>query len=123
MRHLGAEVCHTAAGVVRIRLRHGENLTQQHGYFHAGATTAIADTAGGYAALSVQPPGSDVLTVSFNLHLISPAAGTELIATGTVVRAGRTLTTCTLSVITVDGPEEKLVAVGQQTVFRISARP
>lgn len=123
MRHLGAELCQISAGEVGVRLRYRDVLTQQHDYFHAGATSAIADTAGGYAALSMQPPGSDVLTVSFNLTLVAPAVGTELVATGAVVRAGRTLTTCSLAVTALDGRDVTLVAVGQQTIYRIAPRP
>ncbi|GAY14354.1 PaaI family thioesterase [Mycobacterium sp. shizuoka-1] len=123
MRHLGAELSVVRMGQIQVRLSHRTDLTQQHGYFHAGATSAIADTAGGYAALSVHPQGSDVLTVSLHLNLIAPARGNELVAVGTVVRAGRTLTTCSLRVSVNDGQSTTLVALGQQTIYRIRPRP
>ncbi|MDZ7887121.1 MAG: PaaI family thioesterase [Mycobacterium sp.] len=123
MSHLGAQLVAVSAGQVCVRVPYAPKLSQQHGYFHAGVSTAIADTAGGYAAQSVHPAGSDVLTVALTINLIAPAHGAMLVATGTVVRAGRTLTVCTLTV-TVEGPQHCAeVAVGQQTICRIMPRP
>lgn len=63
MRHLGARLTYIGAGQVRIMLPHRPEITQQHGYIHAGATSAIADSAGGYAALTLFPADAEVLTV------------------------------------------------------------
>ncbi|MFI5907921.1 PaaI family thioesterase [Dactylosporangium sp. NPDC051541] len=119
MRLLGARITHVGAGVVHIRLDARDEVTQQHGYIHAGATGAIADTAGGYAALSVFPAGSDVLTVEYKINLLAPAQGEAIEAVGTVLRSGRTLTVCRLEVFALRGQERTLVAAGQQTVIRI----
>ncbi|MCF4166237.1 PaaI family thioesterase [Zavarzinia compransoris] len=122
MHHLGAVLDVVEPGFVRIRLPYGDHLTQQHGFFHAGATTAIADSAGGYAGLSLFPEGSSVLTVEFKVNLVAPAKGEWLEAEGRVVRSGRTLTICQLEVFGVTGGERNLVALGQQTLMRIDAR-
>lgn len=122
MAHLGAQLVHARDGVARIELGYGPQLSQQHGYFHAGATSAIADSAGGYAALSVFEPDASVLTVDFTMNLIAPARGERLEAVGTVVRAGRTLTVCRLEVTAVADGTRTVVAIGQQTVIRITAR-
>lgn len=119
MAHLGARISHIAPGRVHIVLPARPEVTQQHGYFHAGGTSAIADSAGGYAALSVFPEGADVLTVEYKINLLAPALGDHLEAVGTVVRSGRTLTVCTLEVYGVQGDERTLVANGQQTLIRL----
>src|SRR5262245_27843944 len=101
MRLLGAELVHISEGQVQINLRRREELTQQHGYIHAGATSAIADSAGGYAALTLMPQTSEVLTVEYKLNLMAPAAGDHLEAVGTVLKSGRTLTVCGLDVFSI----------------------
>jgi len=123
MRHLGARLGHIGSGRVSIILPSRPEITQQHGYVHAGATSAIADSAGGYAALTVFPPDCEVLTVEYKINLLAPAGGDRIEATGTVVRAGRTLTVCQLEVFTIDGTERSLVAVGQQTLIRLPGQP
>ncbi|HET6393399.1 MAG TPA: PaaI family thioesterase, partial [Blastococcus sp.] len=121
MGHLGARLDHIGPGRVHIVLPTRSEVTQQHGYVHAGATSAIADSAGGYAALTLFPADSEVLTVEYKINLIAPAAGDHLEAVGTVLRAGRTLTICRLEVHGVQGAEHALVATGQQTLIRIDA--
>jgi len=123
MRHLGAQVVHVEPGKVRLRLPFATQLTQQHGFFHAGATSAIADTAGGYAGLSVFPPESSVLTVEFKINLVAPAQGDALEAVGRVVRAGKTLTVCDLKVYALNGATRVLVALGQQTLICLHNTP
>lgn len=103
MAHLGAEIAGIRAGLVTLSLPFRPELTQQHGYFHAGGSSAIADTAGGYAAYTLFPEGSAVLTVEFKLNLINPARGERLEAVGRVIKPGRTLTVCQLDVRAVDG--------------------
>jgi uncharacterized protein (TIGR00369 family) len=117
MSHLGAIMEDVRPGQVRIRLPFRPELTQQHGFFHAGGTSAIADTAGGYAGLTVFPPGSAVLTVEFKINLIAPAQGDALLAVGRVLKAGRTLTVCQLEVFAEKAGKLVNVAVGQQTLI------
>ncbi|MCX4785009.1 MULTISPECIES: PaaI family thioesterase [unclassified Streptomyces] len=121
MAHLGARLAHIGPGRVHIVLLARPEVSQQHGYVHAGATSAIADSAGGYAALTLFSEDSDVLTVEYKINLLAPAVGDHLEAVGTVLKPGRTLTVCQLEVYGVrEGGERKLVANGQQTLIRIS---
>ena len=122
MRHLGARLTHVAPGRVHITLPHRPELTQQHGYFHAGATSAIADSAGGYAAFTLFPDNTAVLTVEYKINLLAPALGTHLEAIGTVVKSGRTLTVCHLEVYAEQAGVRTLIATGQQTLIRVNAR-
>jgi uncharacterized protein (TIGR00369 family) len=121
MRHLGAHLAHIGPGRVDIVLPHRPELTQQHGYFHAGATTAIADSAGGYAAYTVFPEGTEVLTVEFKENLLAPAGGDRLEASGRVLKSGRTLTICRFEVFARQSTERVLVAAGQQTLIRVAS--
>ncbi len=77
-----------APGAVDIALGKKPSVTQQHGFIHAGALAAIADTAAGYAALTLMPPGAGVLTTEFKINLVAPATGERVIARGRVIKAG-----------------------------------
>src|SRR5690349_22665135 len=95
MKHLGAELVELTAGHATIRVPFRVELTQQHGYFHAGVSGAIADSACGYAAYTLMPADSSVLTVEYKLNLLAPAAGEKLVARARVMRSGKTLKICT----------------------------
>ena len=120
MQLIGARLVHIEPGHVQITLPRSPEVSQQHGYVHAGATSAIADTAGGYAALTLMPQTSEVLTVEYKLNLLAPAAGDHLEAAGTVLKSGRTLTVCKLEVFSVQDDDRKLIAAGQQTLISVS---
>jgi uncharacterized protein (TIGR00369 family) len=96
---LGVSIARLSAGRVELDLPYRADLCQQNGYLHAGAVTALADSACGYAAASLMPDGRDVLTVEFKVNLLSPARGDRFRALGQVVRAGRTLTVCSAEVV------------------------
>lgn len=123
MTLIGAELAEISPGRVVITLPRRPQVSQQHGYIHAGATSAIADSAGGYAALTLMPGTAEVLTVEYKLNLVAPATGDRLEAIGTVLRSGRTLSVCRLEVFSVQGEDRTLVAAGQQTLIRVSAAP
>ena len=91
MTLLGAQLVEAADGRAAIEVPYREDLTQQHGYFHGGVVTAIADTACGYAAYTTMPEDASVLTVEFKINLMNPAAGERLRAEANVHKAGRTL--------------------------------
>ena len=94
MQHLGAQLTAVSPGEVVIELPTSPNLTQQHGFVHAGAVTAVVDSACGYAAISLLPPDYDALTIEFKVNLLAPATGVKLIAIGRVLKPGRTITVC-----------------------------
>ena len=121
MTLLGAEATVVEAGHVRIELPYRADLCQQNGLLHAGVVTSVADSACGYAALTLMPPGSDVLSVEFKVNLLAPARGDRFLADARVVRSGRTLTVCQAEVLAVeDGRPEVAVALMQATMI---ARP
>ena len=122
MRHLGARIDRIEPGRVHIVLPSRAEVTQQDGYVHAGAASAIADSAGGYAAFTVFPENTSVLTVEYEINLLAPAVGDHIEAVGTVSRSGRRLTVCRLEVFGVQGEERSLVATGQQTLIRVDGR-
>ena len=121
MLHLGATIESLSPGRCEIALPFRRELSQQHGYFHAGMLAAIVDSAGGYAGLTLFPAGSEVLTVEFKLNLIAPADGEVLVAEGKVVRSGRTLTVCTGEVRSRKAGSEKVCAIMQQTLIRVAS--
>ncbi|MEU6577549.1 PaaI family thioesterase [Streptomyces sp. NPDC046805] len=120
MSHLGARITRIAPGRVHIVLPSRPEVTQQNGFFHAGATSAIADSAGGYAGFTLFPENTDVLTVEYKINLLAPAVGDHLEAVGTVLKYGRTLTVCQLEVFAVQDDRRKLVAHGQQTLISLN---
>jgi uncharacterized protein (TIGR00369 family) len=122
MSHLGATLSDVRQGVVSIQMPFRPELSQQHGYFHAGGTSAIADSAGGYAAFTLFPEFSSVLTVEFKINLLNPALGDRLEALGKVVKAGKTLTICQLEVFADTAEGRTLVAIGQQTLMCMMGR-
>jgi uncharacterized protein (TIGR00369 family) len=122
MTLLGATIESLAPGHCVIELPFRTDLAQQHGYFHAGITSAVADSAGGYAALTLFPATAEVLTVEFKINLIAPAQGERLIADARVVRSGRTLTICTVDVSCARGGEFIPCAIMQQTLIRIDGK-
>jgi uncharacterized protein (TIGR00369 family) len=118
MDTLGATLTAVNAGQVTIEMPVSPSLSQQNGYVHAGATTAIVDSACGYAALTLLPPNSEVLTVEFKVNLLSPAQGIKLRAIGRVLKPGRTLTVCQGELFGVsEAGEEKLCAVMTATIM------
>jgi uncharacterized protein (TIGR00369 family) len=92
MGHLGAWLLEVAPGRVTIELPLAAKLTQQSGHFHGGVVGAIADSAGGYAALTLMPAGAEVVTVEYKINFMRPASGPLLRATADVIRPGKTIT-------------------------------
>jgi uncharacterized protein (TIGR00369 family) len=122
MSTLGAELVRLEPGEVIIELPFSSQLTQQHGFLHAGAVASIVDSACGYAALTLMPKDAAVLTVEYKINLIKPAAGTRFRATGKVLKAGRTLSVCSGSVEAQDGAQWSLIALMQATMMAVSDR-
>ena len=120
---MGASVSAVEPGFVEIRLPWRQDLTQQHGFFHAGVTSTIVDSAGGYAGYTLFPENSSVVTVEFKINLVAPAEGEELIARGRVVRPGRNLTICSGEVFVATDNNEMLCAIMQQTLMCLHDRP
>ena len=119
---IGATLEHVSPGTVEIALRPHPAISQQHGFIHAGAVSAIADTAAGYAALTLMPPGRGVLTTEFKINLLAPATGDRLVARARVIKAGRRLTLAQTDVIAETDGNEKLIAYLTATMMSIEGR-
>jgi uncharacterized protein (TIGR00369 family) len=123
MALLGAEMTRVAPGLVEIELPYRAELTQQHGFFHGGIVATVADSAGGYAAFTLFPADSSILTVEYKINLVAPADGERLVARGRVLKPGRTLTVCELEVTAVKDGTAKTCALGLQTLICLQGRP
>jgi len=110
MTTIGAELVGVAPGAVQISLPYRSDLTQQDGYLHAGIVTTIADSACGYAAYTLMPPNSAVLSVEFKVNLLRPAKGEEFLAVAEVLKPGRTLSVVRADVFANPKSERVLVA-------------
>jgi uncharacterized protein (TIGR00369 family) len=123
METMGASLTHISPGKVEIELPFNNKLTQQHGFLHAGVIATVIDSACGYAALSLMPPESAVLSVEYKVNLLSPAAGEKLIAIGTVEKPGKTLIVCRGEAYSINGETKKQVAAFQGTMMVVQNRP
>jgi uncharacterized protein (TIGR00369 family) len=123
MQTINARLTSVDPGVVEIELPFQKNLTQQHGFLHAGVVATIGDNACGYAALSLAPADTTVLTIEYKLNLLAPATGEKLIARGRVIRDGRTITVCAGDVFALsDGNKEKIIASMLSTIMILRNR-
>ena len=104
-------------GHTEIHLPHWTGVEQQHGFVHGGVVGMIADSAAGYAAMTLVSASASVLTVEYKMNLVAPADGEKLIARGKVVRPGRTLVVTQAEVFAVKDGKEKLCALMQQTIM------
>ena len=122
MQTIGAVLEDVTPGRVSIRLPFREDLTQQHGFLHAGAIASVADSACGYAALSLMPEDAGVLSIEFKVNMLAPAKGDAIIARAEVIRSGRNIMVCRADVHAVTGADEKLCAAMQGTMMVVSGR-
>lgn len=118
MKTLNAQLISVEKGLVKIECEFSNSLSQQHGFFHAGVTTSIVDTACGYAAFTLMPDDVEVLTVEFKVNFLKPAKTSKIIAIGKVLQSGRTLTVCEGFVY--DNKQEILIAKMTATMIAVS---
>ncbi|MCA3563075.1 MAG: PaaI family thioesterase [Methylocystis sp.] len=123
MATIGATLESIGEGRAVIALPYAKHICQQHGFLHAGVVTAIADSACGYAAFSMMPENSSVLTVEFKVNLMAPAKGDRFVAEGRVIKAGRTLTVTQGEVTAYEGDKASTVAIITATMMRLEAKP
>jgi uncharacterized protein (TIGR00369 family) len=122
MNTIGATLTRVEPGLVEITLPSRDDLTQQHGFLHAGIVATIMDSACGYAAFSLMPADAAVLTVEYKINLLRPATGDRVIARSRVAKAGKTLTVCTADAFARTSGSEKLVATMLATIMAVPER-
>jgi uncharacterized protein (TIGR00369 family) len=110
-------------GYAEIHLPHWDGIEQQHGFVHGGVIGMIADSAAGYAAMSVTPPDHSVLTVEYKMNIMAPGLGETLIAAGKVIKAGRKLIITTAEVFNLKDGRTSLCALMQQTIMVMAGTP
>ncbi len=120
---MGASLLRVAPGEVDVLMPYREHLTQQHGFLHGGITTALLDTACGYAALSLMPRGTGVLAIEFKINFLSPGQGESFVARGKVIKPGRTVMVSTGDMFALQGGEEKICAHMVATMMVVKDRP
>lgn len=120
MKTIGAALTKIAPGEAVIEFAYDPSLTQQHGYVHAGVLTTVVDSACGYAAYTLMPPASEVLTVEYKVNFLSPAKGERFAAIGKVVRSGKTITVCSGEVAARENGREKVVATMLATMIAVT---
>ena len=120
MRHLGARLVRVESGLCEIALPYSDRVTQQQGGFHGGAMGALADIAGGYAALTVIVPDMEVTTAEYKINFLAGFNDGELRAVGRVAKAGKRIivTTADVTHIAPDG-KQNACAVMQQTLVPV----
>ena len=121
MNHLGVRLLSATQGQVELALPYSDKVTQQQGGFHGGAMGALADIAGGYAALTVAPEGMEVTTVEYKINFLAAFQGGELRARGRVVKAGKRIIVTLADVVHIapDGRETPC-AIMQQTLVPVA---
>jgi uncharacterized protein (TIGR00369 family) len=124
MKTLGATLASVAPGEVVLRMAHRPELTQQHGFIHAGMLCAALDSACGYAAFSLMPADAAVLTIEFKVNLLAPALGPLFVFEGRVIKPGRTISVVEGRALQTDadGARQKLVATMTATVMTVVGR-
>ncbi|MGL1834010.1 PaaI family thioesterase [Rhodocyclaceae bacterium SMB388] len=122
MTLIGAELAVVEPGYVEIHLLHRPDLTQQHGFIHGGIVGMIADSAAGYAANTLTPADTSVLTVEYKMNLVAPADGQRLVARGEVIKPGRTLIVTKAEVFAIRDEKWTLCAMMQQTIMAMHGR-
>jgi uncharacterized protein (TIGR00369 family) len=123
MATLGARLSRVAPGEVDVEVATRGDLVQQHGFLHAGVIASAADSACGYAALSLMPAGAAVLSIEFKkTNLLAPATGDRIVARGRVIRAGRTVSVCWADVTAYAVDSERLVATMVATMMTVRDR-
>jgi uncharacterized protein (TIGR00369 family) len=122
MALIGATLTRVEPGAVEIRLPFRADLSQQHGFVHAGVITTIVDSACGYAALTLAPPATGVLSIEFKANFLAPARGSHFLARGRVLRAGRTVIVCAGDVVAVQDEAEIPIATMLATIMAITGR-
>ena len=119
MQTLGVTLEQVVPGEVRMSFTHRDELTQQHGFLHAGVLASVVDSACGYAALSLMEPGTEVLSIEFKINMLTPAKAERFVAIGRVLRSGRTITVCAGDAVALGDDGPVTVATMQATMMAV----
>jgi uncharacterized protein (TIGR00369 family) len=123
METIGASLTLVEPGTIEIEMPFSADLTQQHGFLHAGIISAALDSACGYAAYSVMPSDAAVLTIEFKINLLSPGKGERFLFRGSVTKPGRTIIVADGQAFAFDADgSAKQIATMTATLMTVSGR-
>ena len=122
MQTFGATLSEVREGEVEIDLPYDGKLTQQHGFLHGGVVAAVLDSACGYAAMTLMPEGTGILTVEFKVNLLAPAKGERFRFDGKVVKPGRTISVVDGAAYAFDGGKTRMIATMTATMMTVTGR-
>lgn len=122
MRTIGAELTRVTRGIVEIEMPFREDLTQQHGFLHAGVISTALDSACGFAAFSMMPDDAAVLTIEFKINLLAPGRGERFLFRGSVTKPGRTIIVADGQAYAMADGEAKLIATMTGTMMTVTGR-
>ena len=123
LHHLGVKMIDLQPGYCEMEVAFGDQLSQQHGYFHGGLVATVADVAGGYAAFSLTESHASMVTAEFKINYLAPARGERLIARGTVIKPGKTLTVAQSEVVCIRDGAETVCAIALATYMALPGKP
>lgn len=119
IKTLDGQIAFIGPGELHIEAPFDKRFTQQDGFLHAGIVTTLMDSACGYAAYTLMPADSRVLSVEFKVNFLNPARGERFRAEGQVVKSGRTISVCEGKLFAIQNGQETLVAMMQATMICI----
>ena len=117
---IGAELHALSVGHCELHVPVTPKILQQHGFVHGGVVSYAADNALTYAGGTALAWA--VVTSEFKINYVRPAIGERLIARASTVHAGQSQAVCRCDVFVVADGVEKLCAVAQGTIVRLSAK-
>ena len=119
MKTINAKILTIMPGEIELECPYQTSLTQQKGCIHAGIVSTLLDNAGGYAAFTLMPENAAVLTLEFNVNLLSPAKGEKFLAIGKVIKPGKNITAAEAKLFALAEGREKLVATMIGTMMAV----
>ncbi len=116
-RLMGIEVGEIKRGEASLHLSVRDELRQNLGVVHGGATASLIDTASAFAILTLLEPGEKTTTIDLTIHFLRPLTEGRATALATVRRAGRRVLTVSVDVL---DEAQKLVATAVTSYLRLS---
>lgn len=117
VRHMGMRITDLAWGRATFDMTAAEFRLQPYGVVHGGNIATLIDTATFWACfLALDSDEDGLTTVDLKLNYLAPARIEVLRFTGTLIKAGKTLSYAEAKVVAADG---RLIAHGTSTLMRL----
>src|SRR5262245_2630057 len=117
VRHMGMRITDLSWGSATFEMEAAEFRLQPYGVVHGGNIATLIDTASFWACwLSMDSDEDGLTTVDLKLNYLAPVRLEALRCTGTLIKAGKTLSYAEAEVVAADN---RLIAHGTSTVMRL----